>query len=210
LSRIGFDLLFITDGFDARTAARVAAALAALSPGTAAVQLRAKGMGGAALLAAARQIAAVAHAHGGRLLVNDRVDVAGAAAADGVHLPVSGLPVATARQLLGAEPLLGASTHSLAEAEAAWRGGADYVTFGPVYATASKAAYGPPVGLAALAAAVKAAAGRPVFALGGIGDAARAAEVVACGARVACIGAVLGRDDAADGARALARGAGLP
>jgi thiamine-phosphate pyrophosphorylase len=209
LNRIGFGLLFITDGFDAGTTeARVAAALAALSPGTAAVQLRAKGLGGAALFAAAQRLAGVVRAHGGVLVVNDRVDVARAVGAGGVHLPVSGLPVAVARRLLPAAALVGASTHSLAEAEAAWRGGADYVTFGPVFATASKAAYGAPVGVAALAAAVRAAPG-PVFALGGITDATRAAEVAAVGARVACIGAVLGQPDAAAGATEIACAVGI-
>jgi thiamine-phosphate pyrophosphorylase len=204
--RIGFRILLITDGFDGETAGRVEAALAALPEGAAAVQLRAKGLGGAALFAAARKLAEVVKARRGLLVVNDRADVARAAGADGVHLPVRGLPVAVARRWLGAEAIVGASTHSLAEAEAAWRGGADYVTFGPLFATASKAAFGEPVGVGALAEAVRAAGGRAVFALGGIGDGARAAQVVALGARVACIGAVLGRtsvDEVAAGAREI-------
>jgi len=93
------------------------------------------------------------------------------------------------------------STHSIEETAAAWDGGADYVTFGPVFATPSKMGMGEPVGLGALAAAVNAAP-RPVFALGGI-DAARAGEVTRLGARIACIGAVLGGGDAAAGARAF-------
>jgi thiamine-phosphate pyrophosphorylase len=204
---LGFRLLLITDGFDEQTAGRVEAALAALPAGTAAVQLRAKTLGGAALYRAAGELLALARTHDTALLVNDRADVARACGAAGVHLPVRGLPPAVARQCLGAGAIIGASTHSLAEAEAAWRGGADYVTFGPVFATPSKAAWGAPVGLAALTAAVRAARG-PLFALGGIDGAARAAEVAACGARVACIGAVLGRADAAAGARALAAAIG--
>jgi thiamine-phosphate pyrophosphorylase len=82
------------------------------------------------------------------------------------------------------------------------RSGADYVTFGPVFPTASKAAFGPPVGLGRLAEAVR-AAGVPVFALGGV-DADGARACVELGARVACIGAVLGSSDPAAGARALA------
>lgn len=194
-------ILLITDGFGAETAARVAAALGAVPRGSVAVQLRAKGMEGRALLAAAEALVEVAHARGAMLMVNERADVALAAGADGVHLPVRGLPVAAARRWLGARLLVGASTHSAAEAERAWRGGADYITFGPVYPTASKAAYGPPVGLDALAEAVRAAAG-PVFALGGV-DAARAGACVARGARVACIGAVLGQADPAAAARAM-------
>jgi thiamine-phosphate pyrophosphorylase len=118
-----------------------------------------------------------------------------------VHLPAAGLPAAVARRALGAPALVGVSTHVLAEVAAAWDGGADYVTFGPVFATRSKVGMGAPVGLGALAEAVNAAP-RPVFALGGI-DAARAGEVARLGARIACIGAVLGSGDAAAGARAF-------
>ena len=201
-SRVAFRLLLVTDSYDRSTAARVEAALAALPAGMAAVQLRAKALEGGALQAAAAQLAALAHARGALLVVNDRADVALASGADGVHLPTRGLPVATVRRWLGDRLILGASTHSLAEAQAACAGGADYVTFGPVYATASKVGLGHPVGVDALAAAVRALP-LPLFALGGV-DAARARDCVAVGARVACIGAVLGRDDAADGARALA------
>src|SRR5438874_13506851 len=93
LNRVGFRALFITDGWDERTtAARVEAALAAVTPGFAAVQLRAPGLSGRALLAAATQLVAIARTHGAALVLNDRVDVALAAGADGVHLPSSGLP----------------------------------------------------------------------------------------------------------------------
>jgi thiamine-phosphate pyrophosphorylase len=201
LSSVAFRLLLITDGFDADTAERVAAALAALPAGAAAVQLRAKTLSARALYDAATKLAPLAHARNSLLLVNDRADVARAAGADGVHLPARGLPTTTARRWLGDRFVVGASTHSLAEATMAWRGGADYVTFGPVYATPSKLPLGEPVGVDALAAVVRAAA-VPVFALGGI-DGARARVVTALGARVACIGAVLGRADAADGARSM-------
>jgi thiamine-phosphate pyrophosphorylase len=194
----GFRALLITDGFDADTPNRVAAAVREL-PG-AAVQLRAKRLDGAALYAAAVQLRAVAPI----LLVNDRVDVALAAGCDGVHLPSRGLDVASARGLLGAGRIIGVSTHSRDEAVAAARAGADYVVFGPVWATPGKA---PPVGLDALAEVARACAPMPVFALGGV-DAARAPAVLAVGARVACVGAVLARPDVAAAARALAAAIG--
>lgn len=97
------------------------------------------------------------------LLVNGRADVALAAGADGVHLPADGVPVAAVRGRFGSGLLIGRSTHRLQEVERARQDGADYVTFGPVYASPGK---GTPVGLAALRRA--AATGIPVYALGGV------------------------------------------
>jgi thiamine-phosphate pyrophosphorylase len=194
-----FRLLCITDGFDDDTPNRVAAALRALPDGMAAVQLRAKSLDGRALYLAATRLRPIAPI----LVVNDRVDVALAAGADGVHLPARGLDVVAARALVGAR-LVGVSTHTRDEAIRAARAGADYVVFGPVWPTPGK---GPPTGLDALADVVRACAPVPVFALGGV-DAERARAAVATGARLACIGAVLGRSDAAAGARALAAAIG--
>jgi thiamine-phosphate pyrophosphorylase len=98
-----------------------------------------------------------------RLLVNSRFDVALAAGADGVHLPADGLPAAPLRARYGRGLLVGRSTHRTEEVERARDEGVDYVTFGPVYATPGK---GAPVGLGELARA--AAAGVPVYALGGV------------------------------------------
>ena len=195
-SSSSFRVLLVTDGFDGETADRVAAALGELPD--AAVQLRAKRLDGSALFAAARQLRAIAPI----LVVNDRADVALAAGADGVHLPARGLPAADARVLVGAGRIVGVSTHSREEAIAAARAGADYVVYGPVWPTGG-GEKAPAVGLDALAEVVRACAPMPVFALGGV-DADRARAAFAVGARVACIGAVLGRPDAAAGARALA------
>lgn len=98
-----------------------------------------------------------------QLLVNGRLDVALAAGADGVHLPSDGVPVAALRARFGPDVLIGRSTHGIEEVERARGEGADYVVFGPVYETPGK---GAPVGLAALERA--AAAGLPVYALGGV------------------------------------------
>jgi thiamine-phosphate pyrophosphorylase len=132
--------------------------------------------------------------HGAKLLINDRVDIALAAGADGVHLGVASIPPAEARRLLGSGRLIGCSTHSEEQLAAAEAGGADFVTFGPVYATPSKAPYGPPVGVEALRRAC-AAAGIPVFALGGVGP-RNVGEVIAAGADgIAAISAVLAAED---------------
>lgn len=114
-----------------------------------------------------------------RLLVNGRLDVALAAGADGAHLPADGVPLAALRQRFGLGVLLGRSTHTVEEVEQARRDGADYVTFSPVYPTPSKARYGPPRGLEELARA--AAAGIPVYALGGV-TLERFGEVASAGA----------------------------
>ena len=197
-------VLLITDGFDAETPNRVAAALREL-PG-AAVQLRAKRLDGAALYEAARALREVAPI----LLVNDRADVALAAGCDGVHLPARGLDVAAARALVGAQRIVGVSTHTRQQAIAAARAGADYVVFGPVWPTGTRPGdgdKGAAVGVDALADVVRACAPMPVFALGGV-DAERAPAALAVGACIACIGAVLARPDVAPAARALAAAIG--
>ena len=106
-----------------------------------------------------------------RVLVNDRLDVASAAAAAGVHAGESSLPIrelAEARRRLGREDfLVGASCHSLKGVAEAAEDGADYVFFGPVFATPSKASFGAPQGLAKLAQACQAVS-IPVIAIGGI------------------------------------------
>lgn len=145
------------------------------------VQIREKDLDDRALLEAARAAREVLPASTA-LLVNGRLDVALAAGADGAHLPADGVPLAALRawrERFGPAVLLGRSTHSLEEVERAVRDGADYVTFGPVYATPSKAAYGPPVGLESL----RRAAGRgiPVYALGGV-TLSRFDELAAAGA----------------------------
>ncbi len=111
-----------------------------------------------------------------------------------MHLPQDGLPVEVCRRLLGPDLLLGVSAHSLTEAIEAQAGGADFITFGPVYSTRSKASYGPPVGLDALRAAC-ATVEIPMFALGGVGANA-IEEVLSAGASgVAMISAILSEAD---------------
>lgn len=186
-------------------AARAQAALAGIAPGRVAIQLREKDLGGRALLALARALVVVCRARGQLLLVNDRLDVALAAGADGVHLPSAGIPAAEARRLLGPAALVGVSCHSAADVTRARDGGASYATFGPIHDTPSKRPYGPPVGLAALRSA--SALGLPLVALGGM-DAARTPEALAAGAAgVAVLRAWLVGEDPAAVVGALAAAA---
>lgn len=103
------------------------------------------------------------------LLVNDRTDVALAGGADGVQLTARSLEASVIRRRFPSELLIGVSTHSLEEARRAREAGADFVTFGPVYETSSKAIYGAPVGPAALGEAARVLAPFPLLALGGVG-----------------------------------------
>jgi len=167
-------------------------ALSGVPRGGAAVQLREKDLGARALLDLARAVAAPCRRHGAPLIVNDRLDVAVAAGADGVHLAGGSVDVADARRLLP-RGLVGASWH-----EGALRAGVDFAVFSPVFPSPGK---GPAVGLDALARACT--AGVPLLALGGV-DTANASACAAAGAHgVAAIRAWLGADDPAEACAAL-------
>ncbi len=159
------------------------------------------------LVRVARMARRICDDAGAALIVNDRVDVALAVDADGVHLGQTDLPIEDARRI-APDLWIGVSTHNLAQVRAASEAGADYLGFGPVFATTTKANPDPVQGLEGLRAAVAAATGRPVVAIGGI-TAATAGEVYRTGAHAICaIGAVNGARDPRDAARQLARGSG--
>jgi len=157
-----FPLLAISDrrGLGAVTLPEWAAALG--EAGVPAVQLREKDLADRAAFELLRQLRRALPAS--RLLVNGRADIALAAGADGVHLPADGVPTAALRRRFGDALLIGRSTHAVDEVAREAQSGADYVCFGPVFASPGK---GTPVGLDALAAAAK--LGVPVLALGGVG-----------------------------------------
>ncbi len=162
---------------------------AALDAGVRAVQLREKGLPVREYLGRAEKMRLLTQRYGARLFVNDRVDVAVAVDADGVHLGQSGIPPFAAK-IVSDRLLVGASTHSLAEALRAQDEGADFVTLGPIYATPSKAQYGDPVGLSVLRNVV-AAVRVPVYGIGGI-KTQNTQEVLAAGAHgIALISGIL-------------------
>jgi thiamine-phosphate pyrophosphorylase len=199
---LDFRLYLVTDRHATRGRPLPGLIETCLDAGLRAVQLREKDLVGGALLALARELRRLTARHEARLLVNDRVDVALAVEADGVHLPGGGLPPDVARRLLGTGRLLGVSTHSPAEAAAAGSGGADFAVFGPVYDTPSKRPYGAPLGLDALADACRRAR-VPVLAIGGV-TAACVPEVRAAGAAgVAVIRALLEAEDPARATKEL-------
>lgn len=158
----------------------------------------------AELVQIARMARRVCDAAGAALIVNDRIDVALAVGADGVHLGQSDLPIEAARRV-SRSLWIGISTHNLAQVRAACDAGADYLGFGPVFATATKENPDPVQGIAGLGAAVAAAAGRPVVAIGGI-TAANAGEIYRTGAHAICaIGAVNHARDPRDMTRQFRR-----
>lgn len=201
--KVDFSLYLITDrrslpaGHDLLATVRLA-----LRGGVRAVQLREKDLTAVEIYPLARELRQLTREFSAKLFINDRIDLALAVDADGVHLGGHSLPVAVARQLLGATRLIGVSTHHPDEIARAAAAGADFVTFGPVYTTPSKLSYGPPLGLEALAAACVNAP-LPVYALGGVTAAhLPALRAVGC-THVALIGAILHALDPAVAAQNL-------
>ena len=171
------------------TAAVVARAARLLPARPCALQVRAKGASASALAALARAVAPLCRAAHVPLCVNDRLDVALAVGADIVHLGQDDLPLAEARRLAEGRLRIGVSTHDAAQAAAAIAGGADYIGFGPVFRTTTKANPDPVVGTDGLARVV-ASSPIPVVAIGGI-TLDRVAAVAATGAAAAAlIGAI--------------------
>jgi len=157
------------------------------------VQLRDKDSSSRELLEKARALRQLTRRYGVPLIVNDHPEIALAADADGVHLGQEDAPIAAARQLLGPDRIVGISTHSIEQARAAERAGADYIGVGPVYPTATKP------GRAAVTTSYVAEAAAeiriPFFAIGGIHP-GNAAEVLAAGAQRLCaVSAVVGNPD---------------
>ena len=193
-ARINFRLYVVTDRHEAagRDLAEIVAA--AVQGGAGAIQLREKDLSARDLYALGARLQVALAPYGVPLLINDRLDVALALDAAGVHLAGHSLPTVVARRVLGAGKLLGVSTHNIEEARCAAEDGADFIVFGPVFTTPSKVAYGPPQGLQHLTAVVHAVR-IPVIAIGGI-DHTNLPQVVQAGAYgVAMIRAVLAAPD---------------
>ena len=177
-------------------------ARAALIGGADMIQLRDKTGSLRELLPQARAIRLLCRSHGALFIVNDRLDLALAAEADGAHVGQEDFPAAQARGLLGPGRILGVSTHSLAQAQAAQATGADYIGFGPIFATGTKNTGYTPRGLEALRA-IRQAVSLPILAIGGI-TLENVTAVIAAGATApAVISAVVATPDVAAAAAAF-------
>jgi len=166
----------------------------ALQGGTRAVQLREKDLAIRELLDLAYRMRELTARYRARLFINDRVDIALAVEADGVHLGGMSMPAHAAQKASAGRLMIGVSAHTMDEARTAQEDGADFITLGPVYETPSKMQYGRPIGIDVL----HEAAGTlsvPAFAIGGI-KTARVKEVLQQGAfGIALISAILKAED---------------
>ena len=181
-------LLLITDRRQARWPL-VEVAAHAVRAGCRWISVREKDVSEDDQVALVRAVLPIAWRHGARVSLHADPALAKAANADGVHLSARNDPIA-ARELLGANKLIGVSIHTVTEAEAIDPGVVDYAIAGPAFETASKPGYGPEIGRKGLAE-IAAAARVPVLAIGGI-NAMRAAEVLAAGpAGIAVMGSVM-------------------
>jgi thiamine-phosphate pyrophosphorylase len=146
------------------------------------IQIREKQLPARVLFELASSAARITRGSQTKLLVNDRADIATAAGADGVHLTTTSLPARVVRSVFGDQFLIGVSTHSHIEVNAARAGGADFVVFGPVFQSISKPGYGNAKGVQALSEVASEVSPFPVIALGGI-NAVNVSSCIAAGAR---------------------------
>lgn len=196
-------LIVITDATLSGPRSVEAVVRAALDAGAPAIQLRDKHADAASLFDQTRRLLPLVHRHGARLFVNDRLDVALAAGADGVHLGPDDIPLRHARRIAPRPFIIGCSTDDPGEATELERAGADYIGCGAVFGTTSKADLAGerigPEGLRAVTEAV----GIPVVGIGGVTP-ENAPDLAAVGAAgVAVIGAVMAAEDPGEAVRRL-------
>lgn len=199
---MNIDLYVITDETVAGGRSHAEIARQAVLGGADVIQLRDKGRSCTGLVAIGREIAAITRNAGAAFIVNDRLDVAMACGADGVHLGQGDLQVSSARQLAPPGFVIGVSVGTAEEAVEAERDGADYVALSPTFFTASKDDAGPGHGLDRLRE-IRRAVSLPVVAIGGI-NRQNVEDVIAAGADgIAVISAVVASPDITAAAREL-------
>jgi thiamine-phosphate pyrophosphorylase len=199
-----YSLYLVTDRGLSRGRSTLEIVRAAVRGGVTCVQLREKTGSAREFIAEALQVKAFLHACGVALIINDRVDIALAVGADGVHLGQSDLPLTSARSLAGGSLAIGISAESIQDAVAAQSGGADYLGVSPVFATSTKVDTAPPLGLAGLRD-IRAAVKIPLVAIGGL-NRGNAAAVIRSGADgIAVVSAIVAADDPEQAARAIKR-----
>lgn len=175
-----------------------------IAGGATVIQLREKNLSTRELVLLGQQLRKITHQKGVTFIVNDRLDVALAVGADGVHLGQDDMPVSLARRLLGPDKIIGVSADTPAEAEEAYRAGADYLGTGPIFPTSTKPDAGAALGIKRFATLCRQFP-LPVVGIGGI-NAENADEVIKAGAAgVAVISAVIGAPNVTEAAKKIAR-----
>lgn len=182
--QVDYSIYLVTDADCLQGRSLLSCVEQALAAGVTLVQYRAKDADGRQLFAEAAQLQQLCSRYHVPLLINDRLDIAQAVGAAGVHLGQSDLPCAIARRILGADSIIGVSAHDLQEAEQAVRDGADYLGSGAVFGTKTKADAGT-LGLDGLRRICEVAS-VPVVGIGGV-TAANYAQVLTAGAAGAAI-----------------------
>ncbi len=202
LQNIDYSLYLVTDRGLARGRTTLEIVKTAVYGGTTIVQLREKDCSTRDFIEQALTVKKFLKARGVPLLINDRVDVAQAIAADGVHLGQTDMPLEIAKKILGDSMIIGISAESLEDAIEAERGGADYLGISPIYATPTKTDTASPLGLKGLRE-IRNAVKLPLVGIGGLNK-DNAAEVIRHGADgVAVVSAIVAADDPAAAAKEL-------
>ena len=206
---VDYTLYLVTDRDLSLGRSHVEVVAAAVKGGVSCVQLREKNLDSRDFVDEARKLKQLLDHHALPLIINDRVDVALASGADGVHLGQKDMLVADARRLLGDSAIIGVSAESVEDAIRAEEEGADYIGISPVYATATKTDTATPLGLSGIAT-IRKRIRLPLVGIGGI-HAANVADVVAAGADgIAVISAIVAAPSPEKAARLLRRRMGSP
>jgi thiamine-phosphate pyrophosphorylase len=202
LQNIDYSLYLVTDRGLARGRTTLEIVKAAVHGGATVVQLREKDCSTRELIEQAFSIKEFLKDHGVPLIINDRLDVAQAVKADGVHLGQSDMPLGFAKQILGNAMVIGISAESIEDAIEAEKGGADYLGVSPIYATPTKTDTAPALGLEGLKK-IRRTVKLPLVGIGGLSK-ENAAEVIRSGADgVAVVSAIVAADDPETAAREL-------
>jgi thiamine-phosphate pyrophosphorylase len=202
LERIDYSLYLVTDRGLARGRAMLDIVRAAVQGGVTCVQLREKTCATREFIEEALAVKEFLRSRGVPLIINDRLDVALAVGADGVHLGQKDMPLAAARAIVTDTMRIGISAESLADAVAAQQGGADYLGVSPIFATPTKTDAAAPLGFAGLQT-IRRAVHIPIVGIGGL-NRQNAAAVVRCGADgVAVVSAIVAAEDPEQAAREL-------
>jgi thiamine-phosphate pyrophosphorylase len=201
---IDYSLYLVTDRGLSRGRPTAEIVRAAVAGGVTCVQLREKRCSTREFIAEALALRSFLKSHGVPLVINDRVDIALAVGADGVHLGQSDMPLSMARSILGESKIIGISAESLRDATTAENAGADYLGLSPIFATPTKTDAAAPLGLEGLRA-IRREVKLPLVAIGGL-NAGNAAAVIAGGADgLAVVSAIVAAADPEFAARELTR-----